>query len=308
MSELIDITARRWTYESLYQLSLRPTWEIDDILAVGQELDFSRNMMPEKLARTSVLGMLEAGERRLLNQISAHQYLFMFRIFEESTLPFVLDPAQPMLSGDDWRVRAVLNFACEQAKHIHLFKRLLEAFDRGFPVARRTIGPVESIAKALLRHDPLSLGLFVLMVEWSTQGHYLASLRDEPELDPLFAGVLRHHWLEEGRHALVGALRVESLALGRDEGSIGSALDELFEIFSFLDAGLRRQAEYNIEALEQAIGFRLSERHSIIEQQHQAARWTFIGSAMVHPSFVAVLEALSPVAAKRVAREAPMFA
>ena len=47
----------------------------------------------------------------------------IFGIVEEFILPFLLDHARPHLLGDDWRVRAILNFASEEAKHIHLFKR-----------------------------------------------------------------------------------------------------------------------------------------------------------------------------------------
>ncbi len=38
----------------------------------------------------------------------------------------------PRLHGDDYRVRALLRFAGEEAKHIHLFKRFGEEFARGF--------------------------------------------------------------------------------------------------------------------------------------------------------------------------------
>ena len=46
------------------------------------------------------------------------------------------------LRDDDWRVRALLNFAGEEAKHIHLFKRFHAAFERGFPVEVRDDRPV----------------------------------------------------------------------------------------------------------------------------------------------------------------------
>ena len=51
----------------------------------------------------------------------------------------------PQLRDDDWRVRALLNFASEEAKHIHLFKRFHDAFVRGFPVECQMIGPSEAI-------------------------------------------------------------------------------------------------------------------------------------------------------------------
>ena len=37
------------------------------------------------------------------------------------------------------------------------------------------------------------------------------------------------------------------------------------------------------------IGRKLENRDAIIDQQHQAARWTYIGSGMVHERFKATL-------------------
>ena len=46
----------------------------------------------------------------------------MFGLVEEFILPFAVDHAQAQLLGDDYQVRALLQFAGEEAKHIHLFK------------------------------------------------------------------------------------------------------------------------------------------------------------------------------------------
>jgi hypothetical protein len=85
-------------------------------------------------------------------------------------------------------------------------------------------------------------------------------------------------------------------------------MDEFFEIGGFLDNGLQAQAGFNLDALETAIGRKLEDRDAILAQQHQAARWTYIGSGMVHERFKATLEKLSPKAAERVAEAAPTFA
>ena len=150
-----------FNYEATLASSLRAQWQLDDVLKADQDLDFSRNFMPESLARTAAVTSLNPFEQRILNQISAHQYLSIFGIVEEAILPFVLDHARPQLSGDDWRVRALVNFAGEEAKHIQLFKRYHDAFVRGFPVECEVIGPAEAIGAELLRHDPLAFGLVV---------------------------------------------------------------------------------------------------------------------------------------------------
>jgi len=297
-----------FNYQQTLAASLRGAWALDDVLRDDQELDFSRNFMPESLARTGQLSMLGAEEKRILNQISAHEYLCMFAVVEEFILPFLLDHARPELNGDDWRVRAILNFANEEAKHIHLFKRFHAAFVRGFPVEPKMIGPSESIGAEVLRHEPLAVALIILMIEWMTQQHYVGSVKDNGDLDPLFKSLLKHHWIEEAQHAKLDTLIVDALAEGRSEEQIDRAIDGFFEIGAFLDSGLKAQAGFNLDALEAVTGRQIPEREAIEAQQHQAARWTYIGSGMVHERFVATLESLSPNAARRIADAAPLFA
>jgi len=297
-----------FNYEATLASSLRAQWQLDDVLRADQDLDFTRNFMPESLARTGALKSLNAFEQRTLNQIAAHEYLSMFGIVEEFLLPFIVDHARPELSGDDWRVRALLNFAAEEAKHIHLFKRFGEAFKRGFPVDCQMIGPSETIGAEVLRHDPLSVAIVILMIEWVTQSHYLEMIRDNGDLDPLFKSLLKHHWMEEAQHAKIDTLIVQALAEGKSDIELDRVMDGFFEIGAFLDSGLQAQTGFNLDSLEKVTGRKLENRKLIEQQQHQAARWTFIGSGMVHGRFREILGGISPAAVARIAEAAPMFA
>ncbi|WP_395622997.1 diiron oxygenase [Sphingomonas daechungensis] len=297
-----------FNYEATLASSLRAQWQLDDVLREDQELDFSRNFMPESLARTRAVEGLNPFEQRLLNQISAHQYLCIFGVVEEAILPFLLDHARPHLMEDDWRVRALLNFAGEEAKHIHLFKRYHSAFVRGFPVECEMIGPSEAIGAEILRHDPLAVALVILMIEWMTQQHYLGSIRDDGDIDPLFKSLMKFHWMEEAQHAKLDTLIVDALAEGRSDAEIDKAVDEFFEIGAFLDGGLKQQATFNLHALEKVIGRKLPNREAIEAQQHQAARWTYVGSGLVHERFKATLKSISPRIVARFEEAEPVFA
>ncbi len=297
-----------FNYEATLASSLRAQWQLDDVLRDDQDLDFSRNFLPESLARTGAIEGLNAFEQKTLNQIAAHEYLCMFGVVEEFILPFLLDHARPHLLEDDWRVRALLNFASEEAKHIHLFKRFHAAFVRGFPVEVQMIGPSKAIGEKILSHDPLAVGLVILMIEWMTQQHYLGSIKDNGDLDPLFKSLLKNHWIEESQHAKLDTLIVDALAEGRSEAEIDKAIDDVFAIAEFLDGGLKAQAAFNLDALEEVIGRKLENRAEIEAQQHQAARWTFIGSGLVHERFKATLQNISSKAAARIAEAAPIFA
>ncbi len=298
-----------FNFKDVLAASARGAWEIEDVLPPGAALDFTKPFMPEALARTADIAFLTADERRVLNQIRGHEYLALFGLVEEFILPFILDHARPQLNGDDHRVRALLNFAGEEAKHIHLFKQFHRLFTGSFGSPCAVIGPPEAIAAEVLRHDPLAVALVILHVEWMTQRHYVDSIRDDADLDPLFKSLLRHHWIEEAQHAKLDTLMVEALAEGRDEAGIQSAIDEYLEIGGFLDGGFRTQAGLNVDAFERASGRRLNpaEREELEAQQHQALRWTYLGSGMTHPNFTASLEAMSLSARDRIAEVAPLF-
>jgi hypothetical protein len=299
-----------FNFRDVLASSAKAAWQVEDVLPEGARLDFGRRFLPEALARTDCIAFLSEPERRVLNQIRGHEYLSLFGLVEEFILPFVLDHARPQLNGDDHRVRALLNFAGEEAKHIHLFRLFHSRFTEAFGTRCEAIGPAETIAAEVLRHDPLAVALVILQLEWMTQSHYLDSVRDDGELDPLFKSLLKHHWMEEAQHAKLDTLMVETLADGRDEAGIQAAIDGYLEIGAFLDGGFEAQAALNIDAFERASKAVLStdQRDELQAQQHQALRWTYLGSGMVHPKFTATLAALSPVARDRVAAIAPVFA
>jgi P-aminobenzoate N-oxygenase AurF len=299
-----------FNFRDVLASSARAAWQVEDVLPEGARLDFGRRFLPEALARTDCIAFLSEEERLVLNQIRGHEYLSLFGLVEEFILPFVLDHARPHLNGDDHRVRALLNFAGEEAKHIHLFRLFHRRFTEAFGTKCEAIGPAETIAAEVLGHDPLSVALVILQLEWMTQSHYLDSVRDDRDLDPLFKSLLKHHWIEEAQHAKLDTLMVETLAEGRDEAGIEAAIDGYLEIGAFLDGGLAAQAELNIDAFERATGAALGaeQRDELLAQQHQALRWTYLGSGMAHPKFTATLAALSPAARDRIAAVAPAFA
>ena len=295
-------------YEATFRASLRAQWDLDAVLGTDQDLDFSRNFLPQSLARTDALTSLSADERRLLNQISAHQYLSLFVIVEEFILPFLLDHAREAAGKDGYARRALINFAGEEVKHMQLFRRFLDAFDRGFSVRCEVIGPAEAIGAEVLRHHPIAVSFVILMFEWMSQVHYVGSIRDDSGLEPLFKSLMKHHWMEEAQHAKLDALMIEAMAERYSADEIEASVDEFFEIGAFLDAGLKQQAQFNLDALERATGRSLPDRDAIAEQQLNAARFTYLGSGMSHPKFLDLVTRIAPAGGKRIAEAAQSFA
>jgi hypothetical protein len=298
-----------YSYQSFLTAPEAIHWRIEDIIGGENRLDFAKPFMPESLARVEPLAFLTPDEKRILNQIRGNTYLCIFGLVEEFILPFVVDHTRPQLQGDDYRVRALLQFAGEEAKHIQLFKRFRQEFEDGFGTECAVIGPPEAIASAILAHSPLGVALAILQIEWMSQRHYVDSIKDDQELDPQFKSLLKHHWLEEAQHAKLDTLMVESLAAGKSEEEIMQDVEEYIEIGGFLDGGLTQQVEFDMESFTRATGRQLSDREKeeFCRVQQQANRWTYLGTGMTHEKVLETLGNLTPKARQRVESISPAF-
>ena len=298
-----------YRFETVLSASERINWQVEDLIGNGKHLDFTKSFMPESLARVERLDFLTPRERMVLNQIRGHDYLYTFGLVEEFILPFVLDHARPLLRGSDARVRAFLNFASEEAKHIDLFKRFREDFLASFMSPCEVIGPPEAIAQAILSKHPLAVALVILQIEWMTQLHYLESIADDPNLDPQFKSLLKHHWMEESQHAKLDTLMVQAISESCSTEERAAAIDGYLEIGGMIDAGLMQQVQFDLESFKRATGraFTTEETERFLAVQQQATRWTYIGSGITHKNFLATAELVSPGAAARLEGIASLF-
>ena len=298
------------TYETILATQQRvPAWREEDLIGGDKRLDFTKRILPEGLAGVDGLAFLSEAERRTLNQIRGHEYLTMFGLVEEFILPFVMDHARPLLRESDARTRALLQFAGEEAKHIDLFKRFRSAFAEGFSTPCDVIGPSEAVAAEVLKHHPLAVALLILHIEWFTQRHFLESVKDNGDLDPLFRSLLKHHWLDEAQHGKLDLLMVEALAAACPLEERIEAFNEYLELGMFLDRGLAAQMDMNLAAFTRATGRRLTDEQTSAYQdaQRRALRWTYIGSGITHPMFLDAVEGLDCSLRRKAEELGPMF-
>jgi hypothetical protein len=211
------------------------------------------------------------------------------------------DHARDERDAEPYRAPALRNLVREENKHRALFRRFLAEFDESFGVECGFIGPAPVIVGGFLAHGAMAVTIAVLALEWMSQDHYIESVKDDRTLDPHFKSLLKHHWEEELQHARIDELLLRSMAAGSAPAEIDHALDEFFAIGAFLDGGLRQQAELDLEALQRAVGRELTaaEQEEFRRQQHQALRWTFLGTTMRNANFLDVIEAVAGTARGR---------
>jgi len=298
-----------YNYQETLAASVKANWRVEDIIGGEKRIDFARPFMPDSLARANGFDFLRGDEKILLNQIRGYGYLYTFGLVEEFILPFVLDHVRPHLNEDDYRTRALLQFASEEAKHIQLFRKFAEEFQQGFVTNCETIGPPEEIGKAVLSHGPLGVALVILGIEWATQKHYLESIRDDNELDTQFKSLLRHHWIEEAQHTKLDTLMVQALTDNISQAEIERGFSDYASIGGLFDGGLKQQVEFDLQAFQRAAVRTLNEaeQEQFRSTQLQALRWTYLGSAMTHPNFLATVGEFSPGGRKQIEEMAPAF-
>jgi len=291
------------TYSACLATSQRIAWTIDQVLG-GRQLNFGQDFLPESLAGSKALDFLNAKEQRTHNHVRAHGYLATFGLVEEFILPFIVDHSkegeEAHSAADQERQAALNNFAEEEAKHIELFKRFSTLFETGFGSACDCIGPPEAIAEHVLAQDQLGVALMILHIEWMTLDHYVASVRDEAQLDPMFRDLLRYHWLEESQHARMDWLVVQELAEGLSHEEINTGFQSYLELLQFFDGGMRGQAGLDLATLKERLSRSWTEleEQRYLEQQHASLRVTFVDSGALNRTFQQLLETLRPGSAR----------
>jgi hypothetical protein len=281
-------------YANILRSAERARWTLDEVFPTGARLDFERSFLPESLAHAESMG-LDARATRTINQIRGNSYLHLFGLVEEFILPFVLDHVRGLVHGNSDRIRALLGFAEEEAKHIELFRRFADAFEDGFGSPCKVIGPPEAIASAVLAHHPLGVALTILHIEWMTQSHYLHSVRMNGEIEPAFKALLRFHWMEEAQHARLDTLMTYAIAETLDSTERRKGWQDYLAILDLLEGGLMQQVELDIESFRDAGGQLSGE---VVERwrevQGRSYREVFLVSGARHPNFRRTIRELVP--------------
>ena len=118
------LTANYNYYETLVA-SAKANWQIEEIIGGDKRLNFSKPFMPESLERVESLDFSAQRTRSCSIKFEATLSLHVrrgrgvhsaFRAGPRTTAPY----------DDDYRTRALLQFASEEAKHIQRFRKFAE--------------------------------------------------------------------------------------------------------------------------------------------------------------------------------------
>jgi hypothetical protein len=302
---------RESEYSSCVDSSERVAWRLDDVLPAHQQLDFAHNFLPDTLVSIERIACLSPGERRKLNHIRGNSYANLFGFVEEYIIGLALGQASSAVTRGNTQLRALLRFAEEEVKHQELFKRYTAAFKRDFETPVDVLGSADAVAAVILSKSRLGVLIVTLHLELLTQQHYVESIRDNvrDDLDPLFASILKRHWLEEAQHARLDFLEIQELAAKATPEELDAALKDYTDILAAFDGLLSQQVEMDVASLERATGrtFTEAERAEILAAQKPSYRRIFIGMGLTNAGFISRMGQISADAQRRVKELAPLY-
>src|SRR4029079_17153161 len=115
--------------------------------------------------------------------------------------------------------------------------------------------------------------------------------------------------MEEAQHTKLDTLMVQALTDNLGAKEIAKGLSDYAAIGGLIDGGLSQQVEFDMQALQRAVGrnFSESEQERFRVIQRQALRWTYLCSAMTHPKFLRTVGQIDPNARIQIEEMAVAF-
>jgi hypothetical protein len=291
-----------FSYKTVVRNSEKVEWRLDEIFPEGTRLDFDRTFLPPALVPTHSLSFLSPAQHRMLNQITSNAYVNVFAFVEEYIIAMALRHAHAEMFGDHDAIRALARFADEEVKHQALFLRYRAAFERDFGHECDVLGSAAEVAAMILGKSPIAVLLVTLHLELITQDHYTDSVKDNEVVDPIFARLLKAHWLEESQHARIDQLELEKVASASTPAAIRQGIHEYAELLGALDDLLASQSTMDAVTLERAIGTSLAadQKLDLVRVQHRNYRRVFLVAGLTHKLFVETISRLDVTAEARV--------
>lgn len=297
-------------YEQCVDVSERVAWKVNDVFPIGASLNFGKSFMPGGMWQGKTVSCLSEDEKRTLNQIYGNSYRYLFYFVEAYIIAMAMEHARAELYGDDHTLRAMLRFADEEVKHQQMFQRFGEMFDRGFGTPCELVDSPQAVAEVILSKSPMAVLLVTLHLEIITQTHFVDSMRESDEIEPLFKSLFRYHWMEEAQHAKLDVLELKKLCDGASEAQIQTAIDDYFDICGAFGGLLAQQAKLDVVSLARATNrtFTAAELDEIERAQRRSYHRAFLYDGLVSPQFIEFLREHFPQAVERAASVAEAYA
>lgn len=297
-------------YGKVIELSERVAWKVTDVVPAHASLNFRQPFMPSAMFTGAKLDFLTAEQKLRLNQLFGNSYGYLFYFVEAYIITMTMDHARAELYGNDDNLRALLRFAEEEVKHQQLFMRFGQMFELQFGSKVDLVDSPQAVAEVILSKSPMAVLLVTLHLELITQAHYVDSMRDNQDIEPLFRSLFKHHWLEESQHAKIDALELLKLRQEADEEQVNTAVRDYFDICTAFAGLLAAQAKLDVGNLERSLAHTFTEeqRAAIEESCRKSYHRAFLWYGVTNTLMLEFLAEHFPQALDRATEAAQLYA
>ncbi len=288
-------------FRKCVETSERVAWKLDEVVPPDSALDLNKSFMPAGMFFAQDLSFLSTDEKRRLNQIFGNAYAYLFYFVEAYIINMAMEHARAELYGDEHTLRAMLRFAEEEVKHQQLFLRFGELFNASFGSPCEVVDNPQAVAEVILSKSPMAVLLVTLHLEIITQAHYVDAMRDNQEMEPLFTGLFKYHWIEEAQHAKLDVLQLNKLRVDAGDEQVATAINDYFDIITAFAGLLAAQAKLDVGSLARALNrsFSDSEQQAIEVAQRRAYQRAFLYDGLTNSLFLEYLaEHFAPALAR----------
>jgi hypothetical protein len=292
-----------YSYARCLTNSHKINWRIEEVLG-DRRFDPARRWLPLRLSGASFTKSLDEDARRKLTHVEMASYAHLFGYVEEFIAPKVTELSRDFEVDQREVFDALANFAAEEVKHMHLFRRLRDRVNGQLGFETQLLGDQATTARYVLSKSTGAVLLLTAAIEWFTQLHYTEAFAEDGGLDPFTKEVFRAHWLEESQHAQMDHLETLRAFSKLDGDARDRAIDDLIELVGAVDGLLQKQSGYDVENFERYLGRKLDPnvQEEVLDAVLRAKRWTFIESGVTHPRFQELFaEVTTPAQQTRVA-------
>ena len=221
-------------------------WDIDRDIIPGSKFDVSKTLLRVGRSGIERLPFLDAGERRLVNQIQSRTFANIFGLVERFIAAKVLELSRSHRPGNRIALEALarLDKALEQQE---MFRRLERMAAAGMAEGYAFLPEQDAVASVVLGKSTWAVLALICHIELVVLAHHRESIDDDPNLSAQCKDAFLDHWHEESKHAVLAELEWmrENARITVEQRD--GAVDELIELLVAVHGVLQSQSQLDAD-------------------------------------------------------------
>ncbi len=230
-------------YQQCLANARKVNWDIEKDVIRSRSFNTRHKYLPDSLTMVNELTFLTGEEQRFLSQIQGRSYAYIFGLVERFIGAKVMELVKEHALADQVATEALVQFSAEELKHQALFRRIESLAEATLPNGYRMMADPSEVAKVVLSKSTWAVLGLTCHIEIFTQAHYLASIKCQADLSPLFRDVFKFHWLEESQHATLDELEWNRVHQGLNPEQVDASVHEFIDLVVAVDTILQAQAD-----------------------------------------------------------------